>query len=287
MKSGFISVHPLLAFSYFLIMIILVMLIKNPIYLLTILLITTGLLYFLDHLRSLRKQLKFYLLMALFILILNPIFSTHGTTVLFYLKNRSVTLEGVMYGVTFALSLLNILFLFLGYNLILSPRKFLYLFGNIIPKISFILTIIIGFIPLFTRRMHEIIDVRKTFVKDISKHSYKQHITESMTSLNTLVSWTLEESLENASSMRARGYGTHKRTSATLYNFDHRDYVLIGIGVVLLIILSIGLFLEHMNTFPNSLMQWGYFLCILLFTALPLLIEMREYLRWHFMKSII
>ena len=123
--------------------------------------------------------------------------------------------------------------------------------------------------------MHEIIDVRKTFVKDISKHSYKQHITESMTSLNTLVSWTLEESLENASSMRARGYGTH------------RDYVLIGIGVVLLIIISIGLFLGHMNTFPSSLMQWGYFLCILLFTALPLLIEMREYLRWHFMKSII
>ena len=287
MKSGFISVHPLIAFIYFLAMVILSMLIKSPLYLSIFLLITTVLLYFLDHLRSLRKQLKFYLFMATFILILNPLFSQHGTTVLFYLKNRSITLEGVLYGITFALSLLNILFLFLAYNLIISPQKFLYLFGNRIPKMAFILTIIMGFIPLFTRRMHEILDVRKSFIKDTSNASYKHKLKESMTSLNTLVSWTLEESLENASSMRARGYGTHKRTSALFYDFDRRDYILLGIGIVLLIIISISLFLDQLPPFPNSFIQWLYFLCIVLFAALPLLIEMREYLRWHFMKSII
>ena len=286
MKSGFISVHPLIAFIYFLAMVILSMLIKSPLYLSIFLLITTVLLYFLDHLSSIRKQLKFYLFMAAFILILNPLFSQHGTTVLFYLKNRSITLEGILYGISFALSLLNILFLFLAYNLIISPQKFLYLFGNRIPRMAFILTIIMGFIPLFTRRMHEILDVRKSFTRDTAKISYKHKLTESMVALNTLVSWTLEESLENASSMRARGYGTHKRTSALIYTFDHRDYILLGIGSILLVMMSLIFFLDPITFFPNSFMQWLYFLCIILFSSLPLLIEMREYLRWHFMKSI-
>lgn len=287
MKSGVISVHPLLTFCYFMVMIVLCMLLKEPFYLLVLLLITMSLLYFLDHLRSLRKQLKFYLFMALFILILNPIFSTRGSTVLFYLKNRSVTLEGVIYGVVFALSLLNILFIFLGYNLIITPQRFLYLFGNLIPKMAFILTIIMGFIPLFTRRMHEIIDVRKTFIDHAPKPSYKERILESMTALHTLVSWTLEESLENATSMRARGYGTQKRTSATHYTFDRRDYLLIGLSSILLLCILIGSFLGLGTAFPVSYLEWLYFVLIMLFASLPLLIEMREYLRWHFMKSII
>ncbi|MEG0387498.1 MAG: hypothetical protein RR582_04100 [Niameybacter sp.] len=96
MQSGFISVHPLLSFCYFMIILILSMSIKSPLYLLGLLCMTLGLLYFLDRLASLRKQLKFYLLMATVILILNPLFSTEGATVLFYLKNRSITLEGTL-----------------------------------------------------------------------------------------------------------------------------------------------------------------------------------------------
>lgn len=255
------------------------MLIKNPLFLLLLLTFTTVLLYFLDGLVSLRQHLKFYLFMALVILILNPLFSTEGATVLFYLKNRSITLEGVLSGITFALSLLNILFMFLAYNLIITPRKFLYLFGNIIPKTAFILTIIMGFIPLFTRRLQEIIDVRqihRASCPNRQKLVLKIRLIEAMTTLNTLVSWTLEESLDNAISMRSRGYGTTKRTSSTVYLFDLRDGSLIALSFVITCFSLIS-FVKAQMTFC--------FLSGLLFASLPILIEMRERLRWHFMKS--
>lgn len=270
MKSGFTSIHPLLSFCYFFIFLVLSMVVKKPLFLFLLLILCTILLYFLDGLVTLKQNLKFYLFMAGVILILNPLFSTEGTTVLFYLKNRSITLEGVLGGITFALSLLNILFMFLAYNLIITPKKFLYLFGNIIPKTAFILTIIMGFIPLFTRRLQEIIDVRqiqKTACPNRSKLSLKERLIEAMTTLNTLVSWTLEESLDNAVSMRARGYGTTKRTSSTIYHLDSRDRYLI----------AISLFIGCLSLI--------YFSSWLIFASLPILIEMRERLRWHFMKS--
>ncbi|MEG0387497.1 MAG: hypothetical protein RR582_04095 [Niameybacter sp.] len=136
--------------------------------------------------------------------------------------------------------------------------------------------------------MQEIIEVRRTLMQanaSSQKPSLKERIIESMTTLNTLVSWTLEESLENAVSMRARGYGTSSRTSATFYTFDTRDFWLIGISILLMIFILVGTFMglnQPTSTHCFVAFYWG---CILLFASLPLWIEGREALRWHFMKS--
>lgn len=283
MTSGFLSIHPAVGFIYFVGAIMLFTLIKHPLYLVSFLIINILWLLLLGEGHTLGKNVRFYGFMVLIILILNPLFNNEGTTILFYLANRSITLEAILYGIDFALSLLNVLLSFMAYNLIISPQKFLYLFANLIPRTAFILSITMRFIPLFSRRSKEILEIAP---------KEKKRLAYAMNALNTLVSWTLEESLENAASMRARGYGSHKRTSATRFLFDSRDRWSLSVLLFSLILILIGFFLGfgHFEFFPElssfSLTPYTlihYLLC-LLFVSLPLLIEMREYARWHLMK---
>lgn len=292
MLGGFISVYPWLSFIYFVTIIIFSLLFKHPLYLITLLIISLSMILCFHQVGVLKAQLKFYLFMASLLIILNPLFVGRGTTILFYIGYRNITLESVIYGVLFATSLLCVLFFFLSYNAIISSQKFLYLFANIIPSISFIISVTMRFIPLFKRRTLEILAVQKTF-NHLSTHTTKlSKLKDAMETLNTLVSWTLEESLENATSMRARGYGLFKRTSAISYSFDRRDtYILVGmiltfIPIVLGYCIGYGQFQVYPSLDPLniSLLQFIHYLCFTLFGLLPIIIEIREHIRWQFIN---
>lgn len=268
------------------------MMFKNPIYLVSIVAVSIMMNILLDEGKQLKGRYKPFLVMALIITIMNPVFSSRGETILIYIFNRVITLESIIYGVLFALSLLSILIYFLAYNEVITPTKFLFLFSKISPKVAFIVTVTMRFIPLFTRRLKEIAGVQKTlgyFDKSLSK---KERMKESMETLNTLVSWTLEESLEGAASMRARGYGAFKRSSAVRYTFEKRDFVVMGIMAITLLI-SVGGYLigygkfEVYPTFSKitfTLYDIVHYLGVIGFLSIPIAIEIRELLRWQTIK---
>ncbi len=126
--SGFTSLHPAVCFGYFALLVLFAMVVKHPVYLLSLLGTVVALNYLLDRGRELRRNARWYLLLGLAVFIMNPLFSSRGATILFYLGQRPVTLESIVYGGLFALSLLGILLAFLAYNRVITPDRFLYLF---------------------------------------------------------------------------------------------------------------------------------------------------------------
>ena len=48
-----------------------------------------------------------------------------------------------------------------------------------------------------------------------------------------MISWSLENSMELSSSMRARGYGLHGRTNFSLFKFGARDAAVLLSGLLL------------------------------------------------------
>ena len=59
-----------------------------------------------------------------------------------------------------------------------------------------------------------------------------------MNILSILVTWILEDSIDTADSMNARGYGLNGRTSFSIYRLDKRDKI-----ILLIIVLFIGIVL--------------------------------------------
>lgn len=290
MSSGFSSLHPAVTFTYFVAIIIFAMLLMHPVYLGSILLITVLLNVLIDRGKALKANLKFYLIMAIVIMIFNPLFSQQGSTILLYFRDRPVTMEAAVYGVLFAMLLLSILIAFLAYNQVITANRFLYLFASVAPKTAFNITVILRFIPLMKRRLQDITSVQQA-MGGVIQRSTLQRARAAMETLNILVTWSLEAALQTAISMRARGYGLGKRSSAVVYPFEKRDiYWLIFLsltGAVSMLgaLLGYGQF----EVYPRlgalgPVISWHY-LAVLLFLLAPIYLEGKELLQWHIIRS--
>ncbi|WP_164931426.1 energy-coupling factor transporter transmembrane component T [Longirhabdus pacifica] len=291
--NDFKHLHPIISFSYFFCVILFSFMMKHPLYLLVICLTTLCLHKLLDGGKALKKSVFYYALLSLFVMILNPIFSSRGATILGYVFDHQVTLESIVYGVLLAVALFNVLILFKAYELVITPEKFLYLFGTMLPKLTFMIHVSIRFVPVFQRRLKEIMDIQKTqgaFQQDTTR---RQKMKEGMETLRTLITWSLESSLQTASSMRARGYGIGKRSSAVHYVMDSRDG-LVGICMSFLLVIVMCGYVYGLGTYDPypqlqplhlSALFLLHLLCFCLFLCIPIFVLLKERLLWHYIRS--
>jgi energy-coupling factor transport system permease protein len=227
MTSGFRSLHPVVALLYYVGLVLFAALLFHPVFLVTELAGVLGLLLLQGQGKLLLRGLPFYLLMAGSVAVLNPFFSHRGSHILFYFMDQPVTLEAILYGLMMMLVLLNILIIFVSYNYTVTTDKFMYLFSAVAPKSALLTLMTIRFVPLFQRRLRQITQIQRTRGIDTGKGSLRKRMKDGMTLLKVLLTWSLEEALQTADSMKARGYGVRKRSTYAIYKMDRRDLIIL------------------------------------------------------------
>ena len=108
----FQKLHPLSAFIYFLIVILIAMLTMNPI-IITICYVS-GICFYgmLVGLRKLLNSLKYNIPLLLMLALTNPLFVHKGETILFFLNDNPVTLESILYGIFASIMIMSIYYWF-------------------------------------------------------------------------------------------------------------------------------------------------------------------------------
>jgi len=236
MNSAFGSVHPVTSFSYYAGVISFSMLLFHPIFLVASLAAITLVIVIHGEGKRLLGLLPYYVLMGGLVAILNPLFSHRGRHILFYFMDQPITLEAILYGVTMMLSLLCILLAFVSFQQIVTTEKWMYLFSRVAPRTSLLTSMSIRFVPLFLRRLDQITTIQRTKGVSIREGSLRKRSKDGMLLVRVLLTWSLEEALQTADSMKARGYGAAKRSSYVIYRMDRRDgYVLAFLGAMALV----------------------------------------------------
>ena len=232
-RDAFSKCHPAVNFLFFLAAIGFGVVLQHPAY------VATGFLcaavyYLLLTGKAGWKLIGFSIPLVLFVAAINPLFNTEGSHILFYLFQKPYTLEALLYGAATG-GILAVMFLWFGcYNLVLTSDKFVSLFGARLPALSLLLVMVLRMIPNLQRKARQILGARRSIGKGISAGDRpKEKLHGGMTAVSALTDWALEGGIVTADSMRARGYGTGKRTSFQLYTFTRRD--------LLLLLVSIGL----------------------------------------------
>ena len=229
----------------------------------------------------------------LFLMIVNPLISHRGRTVWFYLGDMSITVESVVYGITMAFSLLGLLTLFVSYRIVLTEHKFLYLFARISPKRALLTMMAAGMVPRLRRRLSELMLVQKTRGVTVAEGTIAARARGGVRLLASLLSWTLEDSLQTADSMQARGYGTGPRSSYPAFAFRVRDKwtaagLLAAAGAVFALWWSGHGFLQiYPRLAPIALGRGdvGALMAYLLFLLLPLVWEWRDRRAWQVLNG--
>ena len=223
-RDTFSSCHPTVNFLYFGLVLLFTMCFDHP--LTRIVSLAGALCYdlYLNGRKAAGFTLKYMVPMLLLTAIINPAFSHEGVTILTYLPSGNpLTLESILFGGAAALMLVAVVLWFGCYNTVMTSDKFVYLFGRVIPALSLVLSMTLRFVPKFRAQIHSVSEAQRCVGRDISNGSVLQRLKNGVTILSIMVTWTLENAIETADSMRGRGYGLPGRTAYSIYHFDERD----------------------------------------------------------------
>ncbi|MBQ6552082.1 MAG: cobalt transport protein [Clostridia bacterium] len=283
--------HPTALFIYFLTVILLPMFVLDPVILALSLLGAT--LCLLCVRKSGEKSgILLYSLLFLGITVINPLISHNGDTELFFINNKPVTLEAIIYGAVSAVMIIGILIWFRSFSAVMTGEKLLYLVGSVLPKTSVILCAALRYIPLF-KKQHEKIRATQTAMGLYTADNITDKLKGSARVFSILTTWSLENSIDTADSMKARGYGLKHRTAFSLYKYHASDIVFTIITVLLaasaITFAAVGGL--SMQFYPTVALPETTALIVACYISygtlalLPAVLEITEILKWRYLTS--
>lgn len=262
-KDAFSNCHPLVNFLYFGLVIGFSMFFMHPVCLAVSLVSAVCYSVSLKGKNSIRLIVRYALPVMLLTAIINPAFNHQGSVVLCYLPTGNpLTLESIIYGIAAAVMLVSVLLWFGCYTEVMTSDKFIYLFGRIIPSMSLVLSMTLRFVPKFKEQFELVKEAQLLMGRDTSNGSLLKRLRAAAGCFSITVTWSLENAIETADSMKGRGYGLRGRTAFSIYTLTDRDrWALVWLAFC-------GLYL-----FEGSLsggLFWRYFPSIRGVTAEPL-----------------
>lgn len=291
-QDTFSNYHPIVNLYYFLFVFLVSMFFMHPVYL--GIGILSGTIYegIVSGIKNaLKNFLKITFPIMVLIAIINPLFNHYGVTILFYLDNGNpITLESIVYGLIMAMMFCSVMVNFRCFNFVMTTDKIMYLFGRILPSVSLIISIVIRFIPEFMRRQQTINNSQKGIGRDYSTGKFLDKMKHGITILSILITWSMENAIITADSMKSRGYGSKKRTAFSIYRLEKRDKLLLIIFTVLAGIFINGLikgqlYVEYnpvikISGLPIGIWSIPYILAYVCFCFMPVIVYVIEIIKW-------
>ena len=294
--SEFKTYHPIVNFTYFVLVIGFSCFFMHPVCLSISFL--SGFIYsvMLKGRKALKTNLAYMLPMLIFTALINPAFNHEGITVLLYLPSGNpLTLESIVYGLCAGAMVVSVICHFSCYNEIMTSDKFIYLFGKIIPAMSLIISMTLRFVPRFLSQLKVVVNAQKCMGCDASRGSIIKRAKCGLNILSIMTTWSLENAIETADSMKSRGYGIPGRTAFSIFKFDKRDKKAFILILLLGIYIIVGNLIGWMDFsyFPSmqaadvSPFGVSVFAAYLLLCICPIIIEVWEVRRWNALRSAI
>lgn len=288
---GYSSLHPVVVFIHFTAVMVFVMFINNPVILIASL-IGACLWRFMNDRRQCIKNMSFDLFVFIILAAANPLFNHKGNTVLFFMNGKAITLEAAVYGIFTAIMMIAVLHWCRIFTKIMTSEKLLFLFGKISSNLSLVLSMALRYIPMLRRQAIKANNTQ-TAMGFYSKDDYIDKIKGRMRVFSILVTWSMENAIDTANSMRARGYGKGKRTQFSVFRMTKEDYLVLLGTIVFSAIVIIGYTTGEVqfNYYPKlSLVSASaaanmVYIAYGLLVMLPSGLEAKEKLKWTYYRS--
>lgn len=222
--------------------------------------------------------------------LINPLVSHNGATVLFVMNDNPVTLEALIYGVCTAVMITAVLYLFKSYSQIMTSDRLLYVFGAFSPKLALIFSMSLRYVPLFGRQAKKI-TYSQTAMGLYKDDNIADSFKGGMRIFSVLITWALENGIITADSMTARGYGIGRRSHFSLFKFRTADILLICLSIIfsaLTVYLTWDIefvFYPYFKIPDAGLKNAVGYAMYGFAAAMPVFIEIREVVKWRYLRS--
>ncbi len=224
--------------------------------------------------------------------VINPLWNQHGSTVLFFLNDRAITVEAFIYGAVTGIRLAAVLYWFRCFSDLMTSEKLFYLFRFLSPQLALIFSMAVRNLSLFRQQMRKIQESQRALGLYREGHLIDD-VRGGLRIFSILLTWALENGIITANSMSARGYGCGKRSSYAIFRWKISDVVLLVITILLTVAVLQSLMSGNMAwqyypriVFPSA--TFSYFCGLTAYAALvilPLIHEGGEAWNWYRLRS--
>lgn len=296
MTDAFSKLHPTVNFIFFAFVLVLSMFVMNPVCLALSLVCAFVNAVYLNGIKTVKLCLKFIMPMMLLIILINPVFNHQGVTILTYFPwDNPLTLESIVYGIASAALLSSVVLWFSVFNRVITSDKLVYLFGRIIPSLSLVLSMSLRFVPKFSAQFKNVRNAQRCIGRDISDGSVINRIKNGIRIISIMLSWSMENAIETADSMKSRGFGLKGRTAYSIYRFDRRDLIVLIIVALLGVTVSVSAItgVIDFNYYPSikgnltDALSLATFFLYGILMLIPTILNAGEGIKWKRLRSAI
>lgn len=223
------TLHPVSALVYVGVIFILALMFTNPLYLIGLLICIGLAILAVGGFSIWEFYLRGIIYMMIPIIVLNPLISRMGDTILWMgptipvYGRLIITLESIFFSLVMSIRLLDVVSIFCLYNIMIHPDKVLNIFSRVTFKSALILSIATRMFPAMIKQLANIKEVQVVRGVDFETGTLKERLKKYTGLINILVLSSLEDAMEMAEAMQARAYGSGKRTCYYKDLFRPRD----------------------------------------------------------------
>lgn len=294
MRDSFPDYHPFINFLYFTLVIGFSLAVVHPLAQGISLVCSIIYVISIDGKKSVLFLLKYCIPVVLITAFINPAFNHEGTTILLYFSNGNpLTSESILYGFSSGALLVTMLLWFSSFNRVMTSDKFIYLFGKVMPALSLVLSMSLRFVPKFKTQMSCVTEAQRSIGRDVSSGSLWQRTKIAILIFSIMITWSLENAIETADSMKSRGYGLKGRTAFSIYRFDERDkytliwFVFCGLFLIAGIMLkAFGFrYFPNIRYMPVDIRTIPFYVVYFALCITPVILNLKEEIKWKTLVS--
>ena len=238
MKTQFRRWHPFCQFLYFAEVIGISMFVRQPVFLILSFLGGLCMAFCISRDKLWKRIRCIYLPMVVLSMVVNPLFSHEGMTILTYFPDGNpLTAESVFYGLFMGVMLGAVLLWFFSFQEEMTWDRLQCVTGIFLPAVALMMSMVFRFIPEFRRQAGRMMEARTSLKTGGPGRGRFRLLSRGIQVFSGLVTWSFEHSIQRSDSMRARGYGLPRRSRYRIFVWGAADtvhtVVLAGLGMVL------------------------------------------------------
>lgn len=289
MEKGFSMYHPMTIASYYMAVVGTTIFVMHPVYMA---ISFCGASAYEIYLNRRKGVIHVCAMIPIFLLtsLINPLFSHRGMTrICYFPTGNPLTLESVIYGLASGFMIVTVILWFSTFNKVMTSDRILCICGRIFPTVGMVFGMVLRFVPMYVKQARKVSEANEMLgVKYIGK---LRKIKQGFHTFGIMITWSLENAVTTADSMRARGYGQGVRSSFSLYKVELRDRLVIFI-TVLLTAMQMFLFISGLvdcvyypRFYMVGLKNAGAYICYGILCLLPVIISVKEDMVWLRLQS--
>ena len=213
---GLARAHPLASVAYVAALALAALVLADPLEIVLLLGLILGVLTAARRLRATRPYVRLALYVAVFLAVLNPLFSQGGLDVLWQahlpLLHIRLTLQGLVFGAVTGLRLATVMLAFALYTVVLDPDDQLALMSRFSFRSGLVVSLATRLFPVLQRDAGRIADAQRSRGVELDRGPRRARAVARVPLLAALFTQSLERAMDVGSAMTARGYGRRGRT---------------------------------------------------------------------------